>query len=119
MTLYYVEVEVEGQTLKFEVPAEEVGGEIQYSGQTVQVLGRITNAADQLAQNIRALSSLMLRTVTTLPSKPKELSVEIGLEFNAEAGVVFTSAAVGGSLKLTLTWERESVTDQPQKLLSA
>lgn len=108
MPLYYVEVEVDDEILKFEVPGDKISGEVQYSGESVRVLGRLTNAADQLATDIRSLSALMLRTVTSLPSKPKEVSLEVGLEFNAEAGVVFASTAVGGSLKLTLKWEGET-----------
>lgn len=53
---------------------------------------------------VRGLADTVARELKGLESAPEQVSVEIGVNFTAEADVFIARTSAQGSLKVTLTW---------------
>lgn len=79
---------------------QNLGAKLGVGDSVVQKAGR--NLEDALKDISPAIDAL--RNMAMAVSKPKEISLEIGLKLSAKAGVVLASADAEGSLKVTLKW---------------
>jgi hypothetical protein len=52
---------------------------------------------------IQPIAAMILRQVTALA--PESVTVEFGIKFNAQAGVVIASSSVESNCKITLAWK--------------
>lgn len=81
-------------------PNGALGPKLGVGDKVVREAGRsLEDALKDVAPAIDALHRMALAV-----SKPKEISLEIGLKLSAKAGVVLASADAEGSLKVTLKW---------------
>jgi hypothetical protein len=77
-----------------------LGPKLGAGDKVVREAGRnLEDALKDVAPAIDALHRMALAV-----SKPKEISLEIGLKLSAKAGVILASADAEGSLKVTLKW---------------
>ncbi|RCV54518.1 CU044_2847 family protein [Marinitenerispora sediminis] len=61
---------------------------------------------EAVLDRVRGVSELLARKLTDLPSRPDEITVELGVNINAEADVFIASTTAESSLQITLTWRR-------------
>ncbi|MFE4690218.1 CU044_2847 family protein [Streptomyces sp. NPDC056749] len=62
----------------------------------------LTESFDQ----VRAAAAVLLDRMTTLPSPPGKVEIELGVKINAEAGAIIARTAAEGNFVIRLTWER-------------
>ena len=55
---------------------------------------------------IKTVGDSIVKKVKEIKDSPDEVSVELGVKFTAETGVVIAKASSEGSLKLTLNWKK-------------
>jgi len=77
-----------------------LGPKLGVGDKVVREAGR--SLEDALKDVVPAIDALHRMALAV--SKPKEISLEIGLKLSAKAGVVLASADAEGSLKVTLKW---------------
>jgi Trypsin-co-occurring domain 1 len=58
---------------------------------------------EEAASGIRPIAETILGQVSALG--PESVSVEFGIKFSAQAGVMLASSAVEGNCKITLSWK--------------
>ena len=76
------------------------------SGETV--LSQMEDAFDEAMNTIRVCATGFVESVSDFSSKatPQEISLEFGLAFKAEAGIVITKTSGEATLKVELTWKK-------------
>lgn len=75
---------------------------------------------EDLGRTVQGVSASLRQALDGLA--PDELQVEFGLELALKSGKVISILAEGGvaaSVKVTLTWERETVTTNPQPSINS
>jgi hypothetical protein len=85
-------VEVEDPTLR--------GDQLGSVSTTVR---KAKESFEEAAAGIRPIAETILRQVSTLA--PESVSVEFGIKFSAQAGVILAASAVEGNCKITLSWK--------------
>ena len=89
------------RTLFVEVEEEGTHGDkLSGRGDTIE---RAKQSFEEAVADIGPIAETILRQVTALA--PEAVSVEFGVKFNAEAGVILASTAVEGNCKVTLNWK--------------
>ncbi len=74
---------------------EEDEGVKKATSKFEKALGPIKSIADSVINKIRQISD-----------SPSEIVVEVGLKFNAEAGIVISKASTEANLKITMSWKK-------------
>ena len=77
---------------------DEEGGIKKANSKFEKALEPIRNISNQLVQNIKDIN------IT-----PDEVSVELGLKFNAEAGIIISKASTEANIKINITWKKGAV----------
>jgi hypothetical protein len=67
------------------------------------VAERATQSFEEAVGGIRPIAETIMRQVAALA--PESVSVEFGIKFSAQAGVILASSAVEGNCKVTLNWK--------------
>lgn len=96
----YVEVEIDGQNLKFEMGNDDFSGERAVSN----VPQRIRNLFPEIQGTIQGISSLISNTVSSLSNKPSETEVEFGINVKAEVGAMIANSSMEAQIKISLKW---------------
>ena len=92
------------KTLFVEVEEEVArGDQLSGRGGTIE---RAKQSFEEAVAGIGPIADMILRQVTALG--PEAVSVEFGIKFNAQAGVILASSAVEGNCKVTLNWKPSS-----------
>ncbi len=68
-----------------------------------KALVRIDNALNPL----KAVGVKIFETLSQADKAPKEVSIEMGVKFSAEAGIVISKASTEANIKLQLKWINE------------
>ncbi|MEU2062828.1 CU044_2847 family protein [Streptomyces sp. NPDC013455] len=79
---------------------------ITRSGSAPGVIGKAEATFDSLSRAVRAVAQDMAAQMEGLVQRPDVLLVEFGVELNAKAGAVITTAGASAQLKVSLTWNR-------------
>ena len=95
----------DGHTVTVEVETAEEGGlgPVSRDGVPDQAQDSFQGALDRLGPVI----SSVFRSVRSAEVLPDEVKVELGVKFDAAAGIVISSVGVGANLNLTLTWKKK------------
>ncbi|MDB5679164.1 CU044_2847 family protein [Sphingomonas bacterium] len=91
--VFYVQVDPQTRGFALEGNSERF---VEATQQTLQnVVGVVKDSCEAFIQKIEGL-----------PSKPKELALEFGVDVSGEAGIPFvTKGSIGANFKITLTWK--------------
>lgn len=57
---------------------------------------------------IKAVGNSVVSQVKEIKDSPDEVSIELGIKFTVEAGVVIAKTSSEGTLKLTLNWKKNN-----------
>ncbi len=76
-----------------------------------EVAATATRSLTESFDQVRGAAAALLERLTTLPSPPSSVEVELGVKINAEAGAVIAKTAAEGNFAIKLTWERPTATD--------
>ena len=72
-----------------------------------EIADKAKKSFDEAVAGIRPIAQAVVSQLVELA--PETISVELGVKFSAEAGVVLAKAASEGTCKLTLTWRPKPV----------
>ncbi|MBI0297628.1 hypothetical protein JBE04_24990 [Streptomyces sp. PRKS01-29] len=72
-----------------------------------QVAGTAARSLSESFDQVRAAAAALLDRLTTLPSPPSTVEVELGVKINAEAGAVIAKTAAEGNFTVRLVWQRD------------
>jgi len=61
--------------------------------------------------SVRDAAVSALRRFRDIPQPPDEITIEFGVEFNAQAGAVIAQAAAAAHLQVTMAWRRSDSQD--------
>ncbi len=89
------------QTIFVEVEEQASPGD-QLSGR-ISGVEKAKQSFEEAVSGIGPIAETILRKVAALG--PESVSVEFGIKFSAQAGVVLASSAVEGNCKVTLGWK--------------
>jgi hypothetical protein len=76
------------------------GDQLGSGGSTV---ARAKQSFEEAVSGIRPIAETILEQVAALT--PEGVTVEFGIKFSAQAGVILASSAVEGNCKITLSWK--------------
>jgi hypothetical protein len=72
-------------------------------GSVSGAVAKATQSFEEAAAKIRPIAETILSQVSALA--PEGVTVEFGIKFSAQAGVVLAASAVEGNCKITLSWK--------------
>ncbi|GGZ60806.1 hypothetical protein GCM10010387_63110 [Streptomyces inusitatus] len=94
----------EGERVAVEVPSGSSG--IVRAARPGEIAGTAARSLAESLDQVRAAAALLLDRMTTMPSPPDTVEVELGVKINAEAGAIIAKTAAEGNFTVRLTWER-------------
>ncbi|MFE7528962.1 CU044_2847 family protein [Kitasatospora sp. NPDC057542] len=89
---------------------DTAGSGIVRAARPGEIVGTATRTLTESFDQVRGAAAALLDRLTTLPSPPSSVEVELGVKINAEAGAVIAKTAAEGNFVIKLTWQR---TDSP------
>lgn len=98
------EGEGDGERVVVEVPPGSSG--IVRAARPGEIAGTAARSLAESFDQVRAAAAVLLERMTTMPSPPDTVEVELGVKINAEAGAVIAKTAAEGNFTVRLTWER-------------
>jgi len=87
-----------------EVEENDSGG--GRTGKAGQIAATATRSLAESFDQVRGAAAVLLDRLSTLPSAPSTVQVELGVKINAEAGAVIAKTAAEGNFTVRLSWER-------------
>ncbi|POX60897.1 hypothetical protein C3492_24740 [Streptomyces sp. Ru62] len=79
---------------------------ITRGGSASVMIEKAEGTFDSLSRAVRAVAHGMAAQMEGLVQRPDVLLVEFGVELNAQAGAVITTAGASAQLKVSLTWNK-------------
>ncbi|MFJ5924599.1 CU044_2847 family protein [Kitasatospora sp. NPDC092948] len=76
------------------------------SGRAGEIAATATRTLAESFDQVRGAAAVLLERLSTLPTAPSTVQVELGVKINAEAGAVIAKTAAEGNFTIRLTWER-------------
>ncbi|MER5986593.1 CU044_2847 family protein [Streptomyces sp. NPDC001787] len=98
------EGESAGERVAVEVSSGSSG--IVRAARPGEIAGTAARSLAESFDQVRAAAALLLDRMTTMPSPPDTVEVELGVKINAEAGAIIAKTAAEGNFTIRLTWER-------------
>ena len=94
-----IEFKQDDKTIFVEVQQDPSGGD-QLSGRGA--VEKAKQSFEEVVAGIGPIANTILRQIAAL--EPESISVEFGIKFNAQIGVILASSAIEGNCKVTLGW---------------
>jgi hypothetical protein len=69
-------------------------------------LHKASKSLEQAIEDLTPFLTAFSKRLSSAPIEVDEASLEVGITFTAEAGIVFTGAKAEGSMTLTVKWKR-------------
>ncbi|MFJ3197219.1 CU044_2847 family protein [Streptomyces griseoviridis] len=88
------------------------GGVVDATG-VPDVLARATGSFESALEGVRGAAAATLRRMSELPQRPDEITVEFGIQLDAEVGAVLARTGAQGHLQVQVTWRRSADPDAP------
>jgi hypothetical protein len=102
----------DGQTASFAVEDAAAGvGPERVSRTNGAVIAHLDEPLDQAVASARPATETIINTFTAL--SPDEITIEFGLNIDAQAGAVFAKAGIGAHFNITLKWTPDHHATQP------
>ncbi|MGR4878325.1 CU044_2847 family protein [Streptomyces sp. LARHCF249] len=94
----------EADRVVVEVPPGSSG--IVRAARPGEIAGTAARSLAESFDQVRAAAAVLLDRMTTMPSPPNTVEVELGVKINAEAGAIIAKTAAEGNFTVRLIWER-------------
>lgn len=86
---------------------ERVDGGVVDAATPSDLVARATGSFATALDQVRSVAALTIRRMRDLPQRPDEVTVEFGIQLDAEVGAVLARTGVQGHLQVQLTWRRD------------
>lgn len=96
----------DGETVSFAVDDAAGVGPQRVSRENGAVIARLDEPLDQAIASARPATETIINTFKAL--SPNEMTVEFGLNIDAQAGAVFAKAGIGAHFNITMQWTRSA-----------
>lgn len=97
----------DGNTIWVEVDEPETpGGAARVSRNDQKTVEKANQSFETALDKVKPTANAVIAKLRSLVDAPDEISVEFGLKFSAEAGVVLASAGIEANYKVTLKWQK-------------
>jgi hypothetical protein len=97
-----VQAETDGGTISFAVDDVVGVGPQRVSRENGAVIAKLDEPLEKAIASARPATESIINTFGAL--SPNELTVEFGLNIDAQAGAVFAKAGIGAHFNITMTW---------------
>ncbi|MDB1088322.1 CU044_2847 family protein [Streptomyces sp. ACA25] len=105
-----------GELLRFELDnggsvvaeTDRPGPGVVEAAGTADVVARATGSFEAALEGVRSAAASALQKMSDLPQRPDEVSIEFGIQLDAEVGAVLARTGAQGHLQVQLTWHRPS-----------
>ncbi|MEU1479318.1 CU044_2847 family protein [Streptomyces sp. NPDC001668] len=87
------------------------GGVVDATGAS-DVVARATSSFEAALEGVRRAAAVTLRRMSELPRRPDEVTVEFGIQLDAEVGAVIARTGAQGHLQVQVTWRRTPSDDE-------
>ncbi|MBP2400940.1 CU044_2847 family protein [Streptomyces syringium] len=104
-------------SIMVEVDADEPG--IARASRVGDLITSTAESFEAALEHVRRAADAALSGFRNMEARPDEVQIQFGVRLNAEAGAVIAKTGADGHLKVSLTWRRETVPDQPPTQLPA
>ncbi|MEU6812586.1 CU044_2847 family protein [Streptomyces sp. NPDC046831] len=108
-----------GEAARVVMEVEPAASGIVRAARPGEVAGTAARTLAESFDQVRAAAATLLDRLTTFPSPPSTVEVELGVKINAEAGAVIAKTAAEGNFTVRLTWQRADSADPRQAASSA
>ncbi|MEV1082146.1 CU044_2847 family protein [Streptomyces sp. NPDC050211] len=71
------------------------------------VVARATGSFESALEGVRRAAASTLSRMSTLPQRPDEVTVEFGIQLDAEVGAVLARTGAQGHIQVQVTWHRK------------
>jgi hypothetical protein len=71
---------------------------------------KVVQSLDDAFVHVRNAAEAIQQALTTMVTSAQQVSVEVGFEVGADAGVILASTNAGAHVRLVLTWSRNHYT---------
>jgi hypothetical protein len=85
---------------------DHVGPGVVAAASAGDVVRRAAGSFDAALDGVRNAAAATLRQMSTLAQRPDEVTLEFGIQLDAEVGAVLARTGVQGHIQVQLTWRR-------------
>lgn len=96
----------EQTTVLVEVDGETTSGD-QLSARGSASIEKAKESFEEAVAGIGPIAETILHQITSLG--PENVSIEFGIKFNAQAGVILASSAIEANCKVTIGWKPKTL----------
>lgn len=86
---------------------ERVDGGVVDAATPSDLVARATGSFSAALDQVRSVAALTIRRMRDLPQRPDEVTVDFGIQLDAEVGAVLARTGARGHLQVQLTWRRD------------
>ncbi|MEV5351539.1 CU044_2847 family protein [Streptomyces sp. NPDC093516] len=86
---------------------ERVDGGVVDAATPSDLVARATGSFAAALEQVRSVAALTIRRMRDLPQRPDEVTVDFGIQLDAEVGAVLARTGAQGHLQVQLTWRRD------------
>ncbi|MCC5473970.1 CU044_2847 family protein [Streptomyces sp. NPDC059680] len=76
------------------------------------VVARAAGSFEAALEGVRTAAASTLRRMSSLPQRPDEVTVEFGIQLDAEVGAVLARTGAQGHIQVQVTWRRKDADDR-------
>lgn len=91
-----------------------VSGGVVEAATASDLVARATGSFASALDDVRSAAALTVRRLRDLPQRPDEVTVEFGIQLDAEVGAVLARTGAQGHLQVQLTWRRDDATPEAE-----
>ncbi|WP_327352591.1 CU044_2847 family protein [Streptomyces sp. NBC_01304] len=105
-----------GQLVRFElgdgetvvVNLDDADRGVVDAASATDLVGRATGSFSSALDEVRGAAVLAMHKLRDIPKPPDEVTIEFGIQLDAEVGAVLARTGVQGHLQVQLVWRKES-----------
>ncbi|PZT71000.1 hypothetical protein DN402_00750 [Streptomyces sp. SW4] len=85
---------------------DHLGGGVVEATSAADLVARATGSFESALEGVRRAAAVTLSRMSALPQRPDEVTVEFGIQLDAEVGAVLARTGAQGHLQVQVTWRR-------------
>ena len=92
---------------------DHVSGGVVEAANASDVVARAAASFESALEGVRRAAAATLSRMSDLPQRPDEVTIEFGIQLDAEVGALIARTGAQGHLQVQLTWHRDQPEDRP------
>ena len=69
-------------------------------------INKASSKFEKALEPVKRVSNHLIQNIKDIQIAPDEISIELGLKFSAEAGMIISKASTEGNIKVNLSWKK-------------